>query len=234
MAFSTGLFAAVLVISASLRAAVAAHDHTLLNLDKPHIVPNSIDAAGAANPNQRFFMISQWSDINCNTSQLWNTTAEAGVCVNLGSHSSNWGCPPISRNSGLRWANYASYSSADCSGTPTANHWNFCGECKQNILRECVDGVYINVYNCSDQECKVCPSPPTRITTTSCTSGSPLPQVQGLYLQLQQITTDVDSMYHQWWEGNGACQSSAVVTQKHGWDLIALEECNNGWLFQCL
>lgn len=193
-------------------------------------------------PNKRYFIISQWADTaSCTTEQLWNMTEEAGVCVDLGVHSSGWSCPPISRNSGLRWIKYQSYNSVpsatNAKDTCTvanlnATHWNFCGECKQNVLRQCADDGTVKIFNCSDQECKHCPSAPVVMKEGSCVDSTPLPQVAGQAVQLVSIGPNADSMYHQWYEGSGTCQSNASLP--HGWDLIALGECNNGWKFECL
>ena len=193
-----------------------------------------------SNPNARYFRISQWADeVSCSQGLLWNMSKEAGVCVNLGSHSSDWACPPIPRSAGLRWMAYASYNSSsatdECNGTPNAMHWNFCGECKANVLRQCRGDDKVDLFNCSDNECKNCPREPTAtIEVGKCTATTPLPQVAGMAVALKQITTDTDSMYHQWYEGSGACESNPDPAMPHGWDLIALGKCNAGWKFECL
>jgi hypothetical protein len=231
----------VVALAAFCAVTVSASVDHHIHLAKRHASQRA-SSTSAPDPNKRHFIISQWNDLaTCTQSLAWNFTDEAGVCVNLGAHSSDWSCPPIPRNSGLKWIKYASYSlsatapstSCDINATVAAMHWNFCGECKANVLRECTPDGNVKLSNCSDSMCKTC-GEAVVMKPAACTLNAPLPEVAGQAVQLLEITSDVDSMYHQWYEGSGTCQSSSIPANQHGWDLIALGKCNNGWTFQCV
>ncbi len=183
---------------------------------------------------QPMFRISQYNDLATCADLAWNMTANASVCTNLTTSSSNWHCPPRATKS---WLQYASWNPSEtgCSGPPTEMHWNFCGECKANMSRQCSDdGKKVTIVQCNDQFCSHGCVPVAELYQDQCNTNVPLPMTAGQYVQLIKVHPkgSVQEMYHQWWDHNEACQ--AVPHHEHGWDLIALGKCNNGWVFECL
>lgn len=175
--------------------------------------------------------------VSCNASSYQGgQTVVSGKCNHMEHSQSGWPWIKWSCNAHVTTCIYStSYTDSSCTA-PAASHFNYCNECKANILRTC-NGVGLNMsvtfWNCTDDTCGSCAPlvtiPVTGESDATC-SANPLPgMVTGASIVVHRAMQCV-ALNHSWWTGENCGEGAG----QFGSDLIVLNQCNNGWKFECL
>mmetsp|Transcript_33953 Transcript_33953/g.39545 ORF Transcript_33953/g.39545 Transcript_33953/m.39545 type:complete len:216 (-) Transcript_33953:75-722(-) len=183
---------------------------------------------------------SFYSDpVTCSTSSYQGSASVvSGKCNHMTNSESGWPWIRWTCDSTITTCIYStSYTDASCT-VPNASHYNYCNECKANVLRTCNGlggNASVTYWNCTDDQCTTC-SPLVTVPVTGVLTGAsqcsanPLPQlISGSTLSIHSVMQCV-ALNHSWWTGTNCGEGPG----QFGSDLIVLNQCNNGWMFECL
>lgn len=176
--------------------------------------------------------------VACSGGSGGGQTVVSGHCYHMSNSLSGWPWIRWTCDNHIAQCIYSTtYNDSNCT-VPAASHYNYCGECKARILRTCNgEGLQMSVtyQNCTDDECTSCTPlatlPVDVEDTPDMCYGNPIPELQlGKSVRVHRVRECV-TLNHSWWTDDNC---GAAGTGKKGGDLIVLNECNNGWKFECL
>ena len=185
--------------------------------------------------------IAEYGDLaTCARSTLKSVTPiPSGPCMKFSIYSRIWDCGSGKQ---VNMITAQSFDSPTCDGSPATSHYNYCGECKAGVLRTCdLKNNSVTYSTCTDNACQNCttgvtiPVAPLTSATPTC-HANPLAGVYGYPGSGFQLTSiSLAATLKHTWFASLDCTNSTPPTKysDNGYDYVALNECNNGWLFRC-